>query len=271
MNDTRSLWEAIVPRYPEFKGQAAIVTGSTRDIGRAIAVRLAREGMRVAVNSRTESAVEQVTQELRALGAEAVGIVADMGRPDDVRRLVDEALSAFGQVDLLVNNAANLKRTRLLDVPEDLIASELGSNVQGPYLASLYAARSMKDRGAGGNIVHISSVGGQRAHFDGTPYDTTKGALDAMTRSMAVDLGEYGIRVNAVAPGATSSRRRPENPGPNWQEHAERYPLLGTGTYLDMAAAVAFLASPEAAYITGQVLTVDGGITAQLSPRRYQI
>ena len=270
MTDTKSLWEAVVPRYPEFQGQVAIVTGSTRDIGRGIAVRLAREGMRVVVNSRTPSAVEEVTADLRALGADVIGIVADMGKPEDVRRLVDETVKAFGTVDLLVNNAANLKRDRLLEAPEELIVSELDSNILGPYLATRYVAEIMREKRAG-NIINISSVAGQQAHYCGTPYDVTKGAIDSMTRVAAIDLGEYGIRVNGVAPGATVGQRGPRDDSPESIGFIRRFPLRCFGTYLDMAAAVAFLASPEAAYITGQTLTVDGGITAQLAPIDAQV
>lgn len=124
----------------------------------------------------------------------------------------------------------------------------------------------MVDSG-GGTIVNISSVGAIRAHHRGLPYDLTKGAINAMTRAMAVDLGRYGIRVNAVGPGVTHTYRTdPVADSESYQRTASRIPLRRHGTPGDIAAAVAFLASDEASYITGQVIYVDGGITAQLSP-----
>jgi NAD(P)-dependent dehydrogenase (short-subunit alcohol dehydrogenase family) len=124
----------------------------------------------------------------------------------------------------------------------------------------------MHDAGHGGNIIHISSVGGLRAHWRGLPYDVTKGALDAMTRAMALELAAYDIRVNCVAPGATLTEHHPEINHPRMQEVAARIPLKRFGEGLEIGAAIAFLASDDAAYITGQVVYVDGGITAQLSP-----
>jgi NAD(P)-dependent dehydrogenase (short-subunit alcohol dehydrogenase family) len=115
-----------------------------------------------------------------------------------------------------------------------------------------------------GNIIHISSVGGLRAHWRGLPYDLTKGAIDAMTRAMALELAEYGIRVNAIAPGATHTERTSALDDQQLQTYTQRVPLTRFGTPLEIGAAVAFLASPDAAYITGQVLYVDGGLTVQL-------
>jgi 3-oxoacyl-[acyl-carrier protein] reductase len=128
------------------------------------------------------------------------------------------------------------------------------------------AAQVMREAG-GGNIIHISSVGGLRAHWIGLPYDATKGAIDAMTRTMALDLAEYGIRVNAVAPGATLTERIAIREPSRMQRYVERVPLKRIGLPLEMGATVAFLASPDADYITGQVIYVDGGITIQLGTR----
>jgi NAD(P)-dependent dehydrogenase (short-subunit alcohol dehydrogenase family) len=139
-------------------------------------------------------------------------------------------------------------------------------NIRGPYLLAYKAAESMKAAG-GGSIIHISSVGGKQAHWRGLPYDLTKGALDAMTRAMAVELADEGIRVNAVAPGATQTERITDPEHPRIKAVCRRIPLGRMGLVEEIGAVVAFLASPDAAYITGQVLYVDGGLTAQLSPR----
>ena len=263
--DTQSLYESISPRYPELDGRVAIVTGSSLGIGRGIAIRLAREGMRVVVNGRTPEPVEMLAAELNSLGIETLAVPADVGRTEDVVRLFDETLRGFGTVDLLVNNAADLRREFFFDVDEPLIDDELASNIKGPLMCSRRAAEVMRDAG-GGSIVHISSVGGLRAHQRGLPYDATKGALDAMTRVMGIELAAQGIRVNAVAPGAIyTSRWRPLD-DPYVQAVAGRIPMARFGTPLEIGAVVAFLASDEAAYIAGQVIYVDGGMTAQLSP-----
>jgi NAD(P)-dependent dehydrogenase (short-subunit alcohol dehydrogenase family) len=265
MLDVKEHYQAAVPRYPELKGKVAIVTGSGKGIGKGIAARLGREGMKVVVNARTAENVQAVTAGLQELGVEALGITADLSLKADVERLIAETQDAFGGVDLLVNNAAALKRVPFFDVDFDLFETEFATNVSGPFLASLLAARSMREAGQG-SIVHISTVGGLRAHNPGLPYDATKGALDAMTRVMGVELAPYGIRVNAIAPGATWTERRPSADSPRLEAYLKRIPSGRMGTPLEIGAAVAFLASDDAAYIIGQIIYVDGGITAQLHP-----
>lgn len=268
--NTASLYESIRPRYPELSGQVAIVTGSSRGIGKGIALRLACEGMKVVINARTGGDVDATVAEFHELGVQALAVPADLGQTKDIDRLFDETLRAFGAVDLLVNNAASLKRVHFFEVDEILIDEQLADNVKGPMLCAYRAADAMRQSG-GGNIVHISSVGGLRAHWRGLPYDVTKGAIDAMTRAMSLELAEFGIRVNAVAPGATRTERTPGDDHPRVQAFTERVPLRRMGTPLDIGAAVAFLASPDAAYITGQVLYVDGGITTQLGTREHPL
>lgn len=265
--DTASLYHSIRPRYPELAGQVAVVTGSSQGIGKGIALRLAREGMRVVVNARTVERVATTAAELRELGAETLAVPADVSRSEQVERLFDETLRAFGSLHLLVNNAANLRRNHFFDVDEALLDDELANNIKGPYMCAYRAAQVMREAG-GGNIIHISSVGGLRAHWRGLPYDVTKGAIDAMTRAMALELADFGIRVNAVAPGATRTERTQARTDAELRTlFADRVPLGRMGLPAEIGAAVAFLASPEASYITGQVLYVDGGMTAQLGPR----
>ncbi len=266
MADMEQDYNDIPARYPELSGKVAIVTGSSRGIGKEIALRLAKEGMKVVINSRTPEDVEATTQELLSYGAEAIGVAADQSETAEIERLFETTLEAFGTVHLVVNNAADLRRRHFFEVDEALLDSSLTTNIRGPYLCAYYGAKQMRDAGHGGNIIHISSVGGLRAHWRGLPYDITKGALDAMTRAMALELARYDIRVNAVAPGATLTERWPDPELPRMREVAERIPLKRFGQGLDIGAAVAFLASADGDYITGQVLYVDGGITAQLSP-----
>ncbi|MBN9392573.1 MAG: SDR family oxidoreductase [Chloroflexi bacterium] len=263
---------AIRLRYPEFKGQVAIVTGSARGIGKGIAIRLALEGMRVVVTGLEPGEVETTTAQLRELGTEVIGVPGDLGRTEDVNLLFEKTREAYGQLDLLVNNAAHLKRAHFFDVTENHLDLQLASNIRGPYLCAVRAAEMMRDSGKGGNIINISSVGGLRAHWWGLPYDVTKGALDSMTRAMALELSDFGIRVNAIAPGAIRSGRKfSAEHNPAVQEVTRRVPLSRFGTPQEIASAVAFLASEDGAYITGQVIYVDGGLVAQLNPRGYDI
>ena len=264
--DTATIFNTIKPRYPEFKGTVAIITGSSRGIGKGIAIRLAREGMKVVINGLDLGRVKDTTQEFKLLGVDAVGIPANIGDRIDVDQLFKKTMDVFGQLDLLVNNAADLRRVPFFKLDDGMLENQLAVNVRGPYICAQRAAKIMK-RQSGGNIIHISSVGGLRAHLPGLPYDVTKGALDAMTRAMALELAEFNIRVNAVAPGATVTERTPPPPHQRHQAISQRVPLGRFGLSEEIGAAVAFLASPDARYITGQILYVDGGITAQLSPR----
>jgi 3-oxoacyl-[acyl-carrier protein] reductase len=256
---------AVTPRYPELAGKVAVVTGAAKGIGQGIAIRLAGEGMRLVAADVDGEALAATAGALRDCSGEAVEFCADLADTRRIDELFETALTAFGTVDLLVNNAADLERRRLLDEHLELLDVQLATNIRSPYLCSQRAAAIMRSAG-GGSIVHISSVGALRAHHRGFPYDVTKGAINAMTLAMAVDLGEYGIRVNAVAPGITHTYRTELTDPATYRATAERVPLRRYGTPLDIGAMVAFLASSDADYVTGQVIYVDGGITAQLSP-----
>ena len=265
MEDLKSQFAAVPARFPELKGQVAIVTGSTKGIGRGIALRLAKEGMKVVINSRTAADVEATTAAFRELGAEVIGVPADQASTDGVNRLIDETLKAFGTIDLLINNAADLSRAHFFEIDEAWLDRQLAANIRGPYLLAHKAAEVMRPKRAG-NIIHISSVGGLRAHWAGLPYDVTKGALDAMTRAMGIELAPLGIRVNCIAPGAIYTEGWGPPDAPWLGDVTRRIPLGRFGTPLEIGAMVAFLASPDAGYIIGQVVYVDAGITAQLSP-----
>jgi 3-oxoacyl-[acyl-carrier protein] reductase len=265
-NDIEALFHSMRPRYPELTGQVAIVTGAAQGIGQGIAVRLAREGMRIVVADKNEEQLASTTAALRLLGAEVLDFLGDLSGPEVIQQLFDQTTTSFKTLHLLVNNAADLRRKRLLEEHEALLEHQLANNIRGPYLCSFRAAQMMQEA-SGGNIIHISSVGALRAHHRGFPYDVTKGAINAMTLAMAIDLAEHNIRVNAIGPGVTRTYRTPGDDHPKVREIVGRIPIQRMGTISDIGALVAFLASPEASYITGQVIYVDGGITAQLSPR----
>jgi NAD(P)-dependent dehydrogenase (short-subunit alcohol dehydrogenase family) len=263
--NTEELYATLRPCYSELQGKVAIVTGSSRGIGKGIALRLAREGMKVVVNGRDPAPVHEFTEELTALGASALAVPANIGSDADADRLFAETLAAWGRIDLLVNNAVFMVFKESLNVTEELLDESWRVNVRGAFLLSQRAAQEMVEH-EGGSIVNISSVGGLRAHWRGSPYDMTKGALDAMTRTMSLDLASHGIRVNAIAPGAILTERRGPSMDPYKQAVSHRIPMQRLGMPLEIASVVAFLASDEASYLTGQVLYVDGGITTQLTP-----
>ncbi len=267
---TEQLFQNARACYPELRDKVAIVTGSGKGIGKGIAARLAKEGMKIVVNARSISDVEKVALELRSLGAETLAVPGDISKSEDIQRLIDEPMKTYGRIDLVVNNAANLHRVRFFDVSEEMFLTELDTNVKGPFVLSYKAAQVMYKAGKG-CIIHISSVGGLRAHYPGLPYDATKGALDAMTRVMGIELAQFGIRVNGIAPGAIYTEGRRPLDDPKMIEYAQRIPSSRLGMPLEIGAAVAFLASDDADYIIGQTIYIDGGITAQLSPPQVQI
>lgn len=264
---TTSLTEAflsIQPRYPELVGKAALVTGSSMGIGKGIALRLAREGMHIVIHGKEEDRVAETVKEFETLGVNVLGVSADFSRPDAVDRLFDQIRKRHSHLSILVNNAADLRRAVFDDTSAELLDFQLTVNIRAPFLCAVQA-KSMMD-GQSGSIINISSVGGQRAHWLGLPYDMTKGALEAMTRAMALNLASQGIRVNAIAPGAIFNPDKLQRDESKLQEIIARIPLGRLGTSHDIAAMVAFLSSEEAGYITGQVYAIDGGIMAQLSP-----
>lgn len=263
--DIETLYRSTLPHYPELRGQVAVVTGAAQGIGQGIAVRLAREEMQVVIADKDGQKMASTVSSLRQLGATVSGFHGDLSQSNAIQKIFEQTIETFHSIHLLVNNAADIQRKRLLDEHEALLDHQLSTNIRGPYLCSCQAAKWMRASG-GGSIIHISSVGALRAHEMGLSYDATKGAINAKTRAMAIDLSEYNIRVNAIAPGVTHTYRWSTADHPSIQAVLGRIPLRRFGTVADIGAMAAFLASPEASYITGQILYVDGGITAQLSP-----
>ena len=232
--------------------------------------------MKLVTSARSADDGEAVAAGLRAAGADCLFVAADLSTPEGAQQMFDAAVARHGRIHLLVNNAANLRSTSFLELSEEKYRSSFEANMRMVYGPSHLAARHMAEAG-GGVIIHISSVGGLRAHRGAAGYDASKGAIDALTRAMAVDLAPRGIRVNTVAPGLTNTYGRPSSHHRHpraisakwvemWKQKLGGIPLGRAGTPEDMAAAVAFLASDAGSYITGQILYVDGGLTAQLTP-----
>ena len=255
----------ISSRFPDLADRVAIVTGASRGIGAGIAAFLGRQGMKLVLTARSETRGQAVAEEIQHAGADCLWVTADLSTNEGAARVFEEAIARFGVVDVLVNNAAIQASACFLELDEQAYRVSMESNVRIVYGISLRVARHMASRRAG-CIVHISSVGGLRGHQGQSGYDASKGAIDALTRSMATELGPAGIRVNAVAPGATFNRPVTEELLAKSAEKARYIPLGRIGTPEEVASAVAFLASDAARYVTGQILYVDGGLTCQLTP-----
>jgi NAD(P)-dependent dehydrogenase (short-subunit alcohol dehydrogenase family) len=245
--------------------KVAVVTGSSAGIGRGIAERLAAEGARVVINGRDLRRLEPVAQVIRSGGGEVLAVAADVGYREEVERLFDETLRAFGGVDILVNNAGWASPVaHFLEMDEKHWDTVIRTNLKSVYLCSHRAARLMVEQGRRGSIISISSFGAARAHRQMAAYDATKGGMEAFTRTAALDLAPFGIRVNAIGPGPIATERHQQVSPQYAERQAETVPLGRAGSPSDIAGAVLFLASEDASFVTGQTLYVDGGMLAQL-------
>ncbi|WP_254808529.1 SDR family NAD(P)-dependent oxidoreductase [Natronosalvus amylolyticus] len=243
-----------------FDGQTAIVTGSTRGIGAGIAARLAAEGANVVVTGRTAEAGKAVVDAIEADGGEAVFVEADMREPDDIAALAEATAETYGGVDILVNNAGVQTETAVDEASMDDWAFVLETDFRAYWLAAKAALEHMDE----GSIINISSNHAESTMPGLFPYNAVKAGINGMTRAMALDLGP-SIRTNTVAPGWIEiERTREELPGGRLEEVESIHPVGRIGTPADVAGVVAFLASKDAAFITGSTLLVDGGRGAVL-------
>jgi NAD(P)-dependent dehydrogenase (short-subunit alcohol dehydrogenase family) len=245
-------------------GKIALVTGSTRGIGRTIAEWLALEGATIIVSGREDEAVEESVAAMRALGVESFGIPADVSDVADTHRLGAEAIRLAGRLDILVNNAGMSTRGNFWEVSDADWEYQTNVNYRAPFILAQHAARDMIAKQTRGRIVNISTIGAHNCHLDAAVYDAAKGAVETMTRNMAYELGPYGIGVNCVAPGAIAQRPGAPHTPERWAQTAEYIPFGRVGQSEDIAAAVRFFCLPESAFTTGQVLLVDGAHTTWL-------
>ncbi len=241
-------------------GKAALVTGASRGLGRAIALRLAAAGAGVTVNYRgNEEMARSLVEQIESAGGSAFAVKADISDADAVKALVKETVERWGKIDILVNNAGITRDSMIMRMSESAWDDVLDTNLKSAYLCSKFCLRSMVEQPEG-RIINISSLAGLMGNPGQANYSAAKAGLIALTKTLAKELGSRNITVNAVAPGFIVSDMTERLPQEMKDEVLARVPLSRFGQPEDIAALVLFLAGPDSSYISGQVIAVDGGL-----------
>jgi 3-oxoacyl-[acyl-carrier protein] reductase len=245
----------------DLSGKTAIVTGSARGIGKSIALKLAEVGADIVINDIPAAAdvMEETAGEIRALGRRALTVTADVSSSEDVNRMVDTVVKEWGRIDILVNNAGITRDGLVMRMTDEEWDQVLDIDLKSAFLCSRAVLRHML-RARAGRIVSIASVVGMIGNAGQANYSAAKAGVIGLTKTLAKEVGSRGITVNALAPGYIQTRMTETLDDKQRETLVARIPLNSLGTPRDVAEAVAFFASDEAHYITGQVLAIDGGM-----------
>ena len=250
------------------EGKVALITGASRGIGRAAALAFGQAGAAVALTSRKQEDLDKVAEEIQAAGGKALPVAAHVGKTDEIRKLVDRVAAEYGRIDILVNNAGGVPATGLcLDVEERLWDTVMNLNLKGVYFLSQAAARLMKAQG-GGKIINVASTSAFKPEYKNGVYSMAKVAVTMMTKSMALELAEFNIRVNAIAPGPIMTKLLsnawaglPEEFSKMAKDYlAGSTPMNRIGDPDEISGAMLYLASDASSYTTGDTIVVDGGM-----------
>jgi 3-oxoacyl-[acyl-carrier protein] reductase len=240
-------------------GKVAIVTGASRGIGRSIALALAAQGAKVVASARNAEALQNLVDGIKSTGGEALAVVGDVALETDANKLVAECIAAFGQADILVNNAGITRDGLLLRMKNDDWDAVLDTNLKGAFLCIRAAAKVMSKQRSG-RIINISSVVGEMGNAGQANYCASKAGLLGLTKSVAKELARRNVTVNAITPGFIMTDMTDNMTEKAREAMTEQIPLGRLGESDDVANAVIFLASDQSAYITGQILGVNGGM-----------
>ncbi|MCB9068494.1 MAG: 3-oxoacyl-[acyl-carrier-protein] reductase [Calditrichae bacterium] len=248
--------------HQHLSGKIAIVTGSTKGIGKEIALEFAREGAKVVISGRNEERANEVVAEIKNAGGEALAVIGDVSVMADAQSLIDETVKAFGQVDILINNAGITRDNLLMRMKEEDWDTVLNINLKGTFNTIKSVTRQMMKQRSG-RIVNITSVVGQIGNAGQANYAASKAGIIGLTKSVAKELASRGITCNAIAPGFIDTDMTEVLGEKTREALLTQIPLARLGNVLDIAKAAVFLSGDDAGYITGQTLNVDGGMVMQ--------
>ncbi len=249
------------------EGKVAIVTGGAQGIGKGIVERYVKENAKVAIFDIDKDMLEATEAEMKSMGGDVMKFTVDVLSKEQIFNAVNAVADKWGHIDILVNDAGICPWADFLEIPEEDWDKVMGINLKGYFLMSQAVGRIMSKQKDGGSIIHMSSVNGLAAEAQIAHYNVSKGGINMLTMSMALELAKYNIRVNAICPGFIDTRlNRSDIENEEWlKEYLKTIPMGRVGKPSDIASAAFFLASDDSAYITGHLLVVDGGQIIKLS------